>query len=210
MYFHRLTVRFLAALAIGAAASLLVVPRTAGRDKETVWSYDGGVFMDTDGSLPNGICFRVKGRVSSNHFFDQLKRIDKIDANTVFERRNQPVADFPDKLLLEFILYDTPCGIKIQDTASRTHLTREMVSELHLSLFWKRGLELRPLLTYQPVDFSVHQIFPFNRDAKDVPEKLEWDYALEVFSAGVPLTDSLVMVIRTPDGHVAARVAARL
>jgi hypothetical protein len=26
----------------------------------------------------------------------------------------------------------------------------------------------------------------------------------------VPLTDSLVMIIRTPDRHVAARVAARL
>jgi hypothetical protein len=29
-------------------------------------------------------------------------------------------------------------------------------------------------------------------------------------SAGVPVTDSLVVVLRTPDGHIAARAAARM
>ena len=100
--------------------------------------------------------------------------------------------------------------MNLQATGARIHLTRAMVSELNLSLFWKRGLQLRPLLSYKPVDFSVHQISPVNPDAKDLPERLEWDYALEIQSSGVPLTDSLVMVIRSPDGHVAARVAARL
>jgi len=29
-------------------------------------------------------------------------------------------------------------------------------------------------------------------------------------SAGVPLGDSLVLIMRTPDDHIAARVAARM
>lgn len=207
---RRLSPRIAALLALATAALLLIPPGNSARDKETTWSYDGGVFMDTDGSLPNGICFKVKGRVSSSHFFDDLKRIDRIGADTVFQRGTQTVTEFPDRLLLEFILYDMPCNIKLGSIGPRLYLTRAMVSELHLSLFWKRGLELRPLVDYKAVDFSVHQIFPFNPDAKDLPERLEWDYSLEVQSAGVPLTDSLVMVIRTADGHVAARVAARL
>jgi hypothetical protein len=100
--------------------------------------------------------------------------------------------------------------LKLQDTGSRSYLTRAIVSELHLSLYWKHGLELRSVTDFTPVDFSVRPIFPFNRDAKDLPERLEWNYALAIPSAGVPLTDSLVMIIRTPDRHVAARVAARL
>jgi hypothetical protein len=197
-------------LAFAAAACFFAAPHAAARDKQTVWSYDGGVFLETDGSLPNGICFRVKGRVSSGHFFDNLKRIDGVGVDTVFRRGDEAVTEFPADILLEFTLFDMPCNGKLQVTGTRTYLTRAMVGEFRLSLFWKRGLELRPLGAYTPVNFSVRPIFPYNTDATDLPERLEWNYALAIPSAGVPLTDSLVMVIRTADGHVAARVAARL
>jgi hypothetical protein len=39
---------------------------------------------------------------------------------------------------------------------------------------------------------------------------LEWDYELDVPSAGIPLTDSLVLIVRRDDGRIAARVAARM
>jgi hypothetical protein len=71
-------------------------------------------------------------------------------------------------------------------------------------------LELRPVIGFKPLGFSVRPIFPYNSEAQDVPEKLEWFYQLTVPSADVPLTDSLVMIIRTPDHHLAARLAARL
>jgi len=204
------TAHFPALLLFVALVCLVVAQPVAAHDKQTVWNYDGGVFVETEGSLANGICFHVKGRVSSGHFFDNLKRIDGIGVDTVFRRGDESVTEFPAEVLLEFTLFDMPCSGKLQATGSRIYLTRAMVSEFRLSLFWKRGLELRPLTGYKPVNFSVRPIFPYNTDAKDLPERLEWNYALAVPSAGVPLTDSLVMVIRTPDGHVAARVAARL
>ena len=202
--------RYSALMVLAALVCLIAVKPANARDKQTVWSYDGGLMLETDGTLPNGICFRLKGRVNSGHFFDDLKRIDKIGADTIFQRGTQTLTEFPAKLLLEFTLYDEPCSSKLQPTGSRIYLTRAMVSEFRLSLFWKRGVELRPLTGYLPVDFSVRPIAPYDPEAKDLPERLEWYYALGLPSAGVPLTDSLVMIIRDGEGHVAARVAARL
>jgi len=199
----------LVALAI-AAATLGISPSAAARDKQTIWNYDGGILLETEGSLANGICFRVAGRVTSGLFFDELKRIDDIGVDTVFRRGKDMVTQFPKQLLLQFTIYDIPCLTKLKPTGSRMYLTRAMVGEMHLSLFWKRGVELRPLTDFEPLDFSIRTIFPYDREARDLPEKLEWFYTLAIPSAGVPLTDSLVLIIRDPDSHVAARVAARL
>jgi len=194
-----------------AAAFLGILPAAAAHEKQTIWNYDGGVFLETDGTLANGICFRLMGHVTSGHFFDDLKRVDDKGAETVFRRGKETVTQFPEQLQLHFTIYDLPCNTKLKETATtRTYLTREIVSNLRLSLFWKRGLELRPLTGFKPVGLSVRPIFPFNTEAQDLPERLEWFYELTVPSAGVPLTDSLVLIIRTSDDHVAARVAARM
>jgi hypothetical protein len=193
-----------------APALFCISPPAYAHEKQTIWNYDGGVFLETDGTLANGICFRLMGHVTSGHFFDDLKRIDDKGAETVFRRGKETVTQFPGQLLLSFTIYDLPCSTKLKEAGTRTYLTREIVSNLHLSLFWKRGVELRPLTGFKPVGFSVRPIFPFNTGAQDLPERLEWFYELTVPSEGVPLTDSLVLIVRTPDDHVAARVAARM
>jgi len=64
-------------------------PNPHNRDKNT-WSYDGGIFMDTDGELPSGACFRVKGRVTSDDFFENLRREDT-NSGTLYRRGNDVV-----------------------------------------------------------------------------------------------------------------------
>jgi hypothetical protein len=187
-----------AVMALAASASLFAPPRCSAHEK-SVWNYDGGIFLETDGEVSGNTCFRVSGRVTANHFFDDLKRIDKKGAETVFQRGKETVTAFPKVLLLQFALYDFPCSPKLQQTGTRKYLTRAIVSELRLSLYWKHGLELRPLTNYTPVAFTVRPIYPLDLQAKDLPERLEWDYQLAIPSEGVPLTDSLVLIIRTPE-----------
>jgi hypothetical protein len=43
-----------------------------------------------------------------------------------------------------------------------------------------------------------------------LPKRYLWSYELGIPSTGVPLTDSLVLIFRANDGHIVARVAARL
>ncbi|OLE47556.1 MAG: hypothetical protein AUG46_06220 [Acidobacteria bacterium 13_1_20CM_3_58_11] len=179
------------------------------RDK-SVWNYDGGVFFETDGSLPNGVCFRVSGNVTSPEFFDHLKRIDD-GHGTVFRRGLDTVTQFPDQLLLSFVIHDQSCSSRLHEVGTHIYLTREMMGALQLSLYWKRGVDLRQIQNVTEIGTSVERIIPYATDlASELPQRLEWSYQLAVVGKGIPLTDSLVFVFRTRDERIAARVAARL
>jgi hypothetical protein len=180
------------------------------RDKG-VWNYDGGIVLVTDGSIPNGPCFRVKGRVTAPHFFDNLKRIDNESSGTIFRRGNETVTHFPDQVTLGFVVYDHPCSSQLNSNDPPRYLTRPLMSSLNLYLFWKQGVDLRPITEAKPRYFSVDPAASYvDSRARGLPERLVWSYEFQVPSAGVPLTDSLVLVLRMPDGRIAARVAARM
>jgi hypothetical protein len=193
------------------SASLSQAKKEKKREKEKdVWNYVGGVLLETDGSLPSGVCFRVAGRVTSGDFFDTVKRFDE-EQGTVYRRGAAIVTQFPDELILSFVIRDEPCPNGVQKVGTRKYLTREMLRSMQLSLYWKRGVDLRPVAKFTETDFSVVPIAPYATSlASQLPKRYEWSYELTISSAGVPLTDSLVLVFRTSDGHVAARVAARL
>jgi hypothetical protein len=179
------------------------------RDKHALY-YDGGVAFLTDGSLTNGACFRVAGRVDAPSFFDDLKRTDNARGAT-FSRSAETVTEFPGKLILSYVIRDLPCDPKFQQEGPRVYLTREMMSTMQLSLYWKNGVDLRPIKDSKEISSSVEAIVPYAKAlAAELPQRFEWSWGWEVPSAGVPLTDSLVLIFRTPDGRLAARVAARL
>jgi hypothetical protein len=176
-----------------------------------VWNYDGGIVLVTDGSIPNGPCFRVKGRVTARHFFDNLKRIDNETSGTTFRRGNETLTHFPDQVTLGFVVYDHPCSSQLNSGDPPRYLTRPLMSSLNLYLFWKHGVDLRPITDAKPSYFSVDPAASYvDSRARGLPERLVWSYEFQVPSAGVPLTDSLVLVLRTSDGHIVARVAARM
>jgi len=181
----------------------------SGREK-TVWNYDGGVLFETDGSLPNGACFRVSGRVTSPEFFDNLKRIDD-KGGAVYRRGTETVTKFPNELRLSFLIHDQPCSAEMHHIGARTYLTNEMMSGLRIFYYWKRGVALRPVKGITEARVSVEPVAPYATAlAAELPKRFEWFYDLIISGAGVPLTDSLVLVFRTPDGRIAARVAARM
>jgi len=191
---------------------LLAPPASTGQFKrdKNIWNYDGGVIFATDGALPNGVCFRVSGDVNAADFFNNLKRVDD-ERGTVFRRGTELVSEFPETLDVSFSIRDEPCSRGLRETAPRTYLTREMMSQLQLLIYWKHGLNLRPVKDVKQVEARLERIVPFARGlAAELPVRFEWSYQLLVPSAGVPLTDSLVFVFRTTEERVAARVAARL
>jgi hypothetical protein len=198
------------------AAALLIVQCTfafaLARDK-TVWSYEGGLFVITNGSIVNGPCFRLAGRVTSGDFFDRLKRFDK-ETGTIFRHGAETVENFPDQLTLSFNVYDhydQTCPPREENPNAPKYLTRALMSSLHLYLYWKRGVELRPVENVERKYFEVRELVPkAAAQAHGLPERLEWSYGYVVPSAGVPLTDSLVLILRDGENHMVARVAARL
>jgi hypothetical protein len=177
---------------------------------QDVLNFDGGILFETDGSLSDRTCFRVKGSVTAPQFFDNFKRID--DAHGTEYRRGQEIlTEFPDELRLSFVILDLPCPSQMQHLGPRRYLTQEMMSTLHLSFYWKRGIELRRIENFKEQSKTATPVAPYNREStEELPKRFEWAYEFRIPSAGVPLTDRLVLMIRTPDGRTAARVAARL
>jgi hypothetical protein len=179
------------------------LPRAGG-------DYSGGILLLTDGSVPNGPCFRVSGHVSAPGFFDNLKRIDKA-AGVTFRRGSEIVTQFPSQLFVSFVIYDLPCSTQYEQAGTRVFLTPSQVEAMQLSFYWKRGIDLRPIASVTPKHFSVEPVVPYATAlVHDLPEKFEWFYQYAIASEGVPLTDSLVLILRTPGGSIEARVAARL
>lgn len=207
----------LASVALGAA--LLLAQSTARQrnrlpvihfQNPPVWNLDGGVPFETDGEAAPGICFRLTGWMKHPDFFQGLRRRETADG-TVFKRKAQVVTRFPDQINLEFSIFDFPCDPAHAGPGPRSYLTRDAMRSLKLSLYWKHDLAMRPVAGVKEAQFSVVPRIPeIERKENNLPERLVWSYVLTVDSAGVPLTDSLVLVIKTPGDAIAARVAARL
>jgi hypothetical protein len=179
--------------------------------EKNIWNYDGGIFFESDGGLPNGPCFRISGRMIAAEFFQDLKRFDYDEADSVFRRGKDTVTQFPEQVRLEFSIHDMPCSLKLDEVLRRGYLTRPEVEALHVELYWKRGVGLRPVEQVSPPQLFVHlRPAPAYAAAEGLKSKFEWFYVYNVASAGIPVTDSLVVLLRTPDGHITARVAARM
>jgi hypothetical protein len=197
--------------ALGAPASFLSAPPCPepNHDK-TTWNYDGGLQMMTDGSVPSGPCFRLTGRASAPNYFENLKREDS-DVGTFIHRGHDIVTEFPGRLHLSFLMYDLPCGYEFKPAGTRAYLTRALVGSMRVTFYWKHGLQMRPAPGIVLSHVETRRIPPYASEYADqLPEKLEWEFEFEVPSAGVPVTDSLVIVMLMPDGHIAARAAARM
>src|SRR5713226_823278 len=129
-------------------------PREQKPAPRTVSNFDGGVLFQTDGSAPGGACFRLSGRLTAPQFFDGLKRIDD-GTGTQYRRGTEILTQFPDQVLLSFVIRDFPCPNQLRQTGSRTYLTRSLVSSMRLHLYWKRGIDLRPIEKVSEEHFSV-------------------------------------------------------
>src|SRR5258708_23854705 len=77
-----------------AAALLLLVPASRATQQQKpkkkeksghkdILNFDGGILFETDRSLSELTCFRLRARATAPHFFDDFKRIND-NRGTVF------------------------------------------------------------------------------------------------------------------------------
>jgi hypothetical protein len=178
--------------------------------KHTVWNLDGGVFLTTDGHLPNGSCFRLTGHLNAPDFFDGLRRVDTPDG-TYFTLHDKVVTTYPAEVQVALHFLDFPCTLDLKDATVRPPLTPGLLSALRIGFFWKDGIELRPVESSKRVDASARRLTPYSSDASsELAPRFEWNFDFTVNSESVPLTSDLAIVLETEDHKIAARVAARL
>jgi hypothetical protein len=214
--------RFLLRICSASVIVLLVLgaaPRASEQQKpkkkekpvpREVQSFDGGILFETDGGVTELTCFKLRGRASAPAFFDDFKRIDD-EHGTEYQSAQKTVTEFPEELHVSFEMIDVPCANRMVQPGPRIYLTQEMMKSLRFVFYWKRGVELRRVEKYKLDAATAELVEPYNTESKEeLPKHYRWILEYKIPSAGVPLTDRLVLIIRTPDGHRAARVAARL
>jgi hypothetical protein len=178
--------------------------------RKDVLNFDGGILFETEGGLSELTCFQLTGRATAARFFDDFKRIDD-EHGTEYRSGQEIVTQFPEELHVSFVIFDIPCNSQTLQPGPRRYLTQEMMKSLRFSFYWKRGIELRHIENFKREAATAEPVEPYNTESKEeLPKRYRWFLEYTIPSAGVPLTDRLVLIIRMPDGHRAARVAARL
>jgi hypothetical protein len=212
-FFPRVFCAVLAAgllLAPGSNASQEQQKRKKKSVRNDVLNFDGGIVFETDGSLSEQTCFRVAGRVTAPEFFDKFERIDSEQA-TEYRSGQVIVTEFPEEVHVTFVIFDMPCASQLQQPGPRRYLTMEMMKSLRFLFYWKRGIELRRIENLKQKSATAEPVEPYNTGSKEeLPKRFRWFIDFTIPSVGVPLTDRLVLIIRTADERTAARVAARL
>ena len=195
---------------IFATTTLAQTAQPYKKKEKYITNYDGGMTILTDGSFGNGPCFRLNGLVTAPGFFEELKRTDTV-SGTFFRNNHDIVTQFPEKLQMTLKIRDVPCNNALQPEGDHSYLTQDMIGSLRLVVLWKHGIALRPANGVKQLDSETRLVVPYAKElAEELPQRFEWILNFEVPSEGVPLTDSLVIILRTPDKHMAARAAARL
>lgn len=180
---------------------------SAGR---TVWNLEGGAFFATDGRIPNGPCFRMTGQAYAPNFFDGLKRIDDNDG-TRYVRGSEGVTEYPPKLDISILIHDLPCSFILKEKVTEPPLTKEDIGKLRVRLFWKHGVELRSTAKFLDPVLHIRELEPnIKPEADDLAKRYEWNLTFGLPCEGVPIEDSLVLTLQTPEGAIAARTSARL
>lgn len=208
----RRTSLLIAAISLAATASSASqkAPKDTKPLPRTVWNLEGGAFFSTDGQIPNGPCFRMLGQVWSPGFFDNLKRVDD-NEGTKYVRGREIVTEFPPRLDISITIHDFPCSFQLREKVFGPWLTKEDVGKLRLRLYWKRGVELRRTMWVAEPRLLIRTLQPnIKPEANDLPERYEWNITFALPSDGVPIEDSLVLMLEAADGTVAARTSARL
>jgi len=196
------------------ASSAIQKPQKAKKKAKSspqdVMNFDGGIFFETDGGVSDITCFRLNGRVTSEHFFDNFKRVDDVHG-TQYRRGQDSLTEFPEELRVSLIIFDFPCASQLDHLGPRRYLTQDMMRTLRFSFYWKRNLELRHIENLKQGTARAEPIEPYNTEIKeDLAKRYRWFLEFTIPSADAPLTDRVVLMIRTADGRTAARVAARL
>jgi hypothetical protein len=195
-------------LALSLLFSTSVNPAAA--PTKDVRVYTNAVPFVTDGGIPGGPCMRISGDITAPDFFIGLTRIST-PVGFEFRRGKELVTEFPQELTLHLQIRDMPCMGSFVAGAPRRFLTQQIVGALALRFYWKRGFALRSLKTVTRTNATALRLSPIvNMDTGDPVDRFVWRFEFAVPSAGVPLTDHLVIVLRTPEGKLVARVSARL
>ena len=156
--------------------------------------------MFSDGKL----CVPLTVAMISADFFNGLKVIET-RLGTRFYKHAKPITEFPDEITVFARASMLPCSLFPYIPVSPED-AKQFMDTLSFSFEWKSQFARRPVEAYSSQLISPGpSVWPENE--KPVPV---WSYIFTVKTGGVPLTDDLVIVVRSETSNQLSRMAIRL
>jgi hypothetical protein len=153
----------------------------------------------------DNLCLMLGARAVAGDFFKDLRARDTQGKRT-FQKHAKAVQSFPERLTVKIDAAFDSCAGKTVLEGDRCHLrlSDEFMSSLQFEAYWKHGFEM------QKAEVEVLSAEQSSDLASIAPGAKLWKYELSVKSGNIPLTESLIVVILTPNGRIVSRLSGEL
>jgi len=147
------------------------------------------------------VCLMLGARAVAGDFFKDL-RTRGTRKGLTFNRHGKEIKSFPARLIVKFDAAFDRCVGKGPPDCDRCdfRLSREFMSSLQFEAYWKHGFDAEQKAAIEERSNDLAQV---------APSAGLWKYELSIKSENIPLTDSLVVVVLSPDQRIVSRLSAR-
>ena len=177
-------------------------PIGAAARPRSVSTYEGRVDFGAQLLHLEDGCLSVDGAVTSENFFDDLKRID-VGGQLEYRKSGRVVTKYPESVTTSIRIISDRCRASI--STSPSELFRDGAYAVKFTVEWKDGLQLRPAVL-SPV--AAHCVGYSTITVLGRPPVPSIECQLTVDSRGVPLANHLIVSIHTADGTRLTRLSA--
>jgi hypothetical protein len=151
------------------------------------------------------LCLMLGAKAVAGDFFKDLRARDTREGRR-FQKHAKTVKSFPERLTVKIVAGLDGCvGKKVLDCdRCDLRLNDEFMNSLQFEAYWKQGFDM------QKAEFEVLSAEQSNDLARVEPSAKLWKYELSIKSESIPLTNSLIVVILTPNGRIVSRLSGKL
>jgi len=158
-------------------------------------------------SLHNFVCYVRSARLRSDDLFRDWKAYKTKNGKEI-RIKSYVVRVFPERMTVEVFANASHCASLEDPNEARGgvqpdfRFDRDFIQSLRFEGFWKRGFDLQTADVRVLTEAQTHP--PVATDGTSM------EYELEVWSHDIPLIDTLVISVLSPDGKLVTRFSASL
>jgi hypothetical protein len=168
-------------------------------------SRDSKMYLGVDSIHAGDMCLILGGTAESGDFFKGLQKRETRHGESFKNARGQKVTSFPARLTVKIDAGLDKCAGQGTPSCDRCDLplSTELMNSLQFDAYWKQGFEM------QKADIDVLSVERPNYLLPTAPNAELWKFEISIRSKNIPLTDSLIVVLHTPDGKIVSRLSGK-
>jgi hypothetical protein len=186
--FHKLS---LSVAVVTATVLLVKAPPSPHEERK---AYTSNVPMSSEEAKINGVCISFSASMVSEAF-QGLKR-SETTSGVQFTRSKKPVTNFPELIDVQLWAYPYLCAASPSKRPDKD-LGADILDSLVFESSWKRGMETHNT----PIISAVRKRFPVAH---------RWLFLIQLRGGDTPLTDHLILIVKTSNGALIARLSGQL